>query len=268
MAKSNILELAKQGDGEAIATLINRSIQSKGIAATAVLRGQVLDVTLKSSQRINQKAMVSLIHKGMLSLQVSAITNLSITAYQVLNDQAQEIWQDGLSFGDTPEVTPVTALVVQQQSLQIKQIPPTYQDIIIRFSDEYGNIKALCTLTELIQVINTFGFTSPNSALQHLLDVIATATEINENGDRLIKNITILQPGSHWQPAQIRLEVKIFFEAEGKTPPLVTLEAKPIEETPPKSPKQILLEDLSSLLQDLSPAPKNLTLDDFSGDLP
>ncbi len=83
MAQSSILELAKQGNAEAIATLINRSIQAKGITtAKATLEQECLSTDLRSPQKINQKAMVSLIRKGMLSLQVKTIKELDITAYQ------------------------------------------------------------------------------------------------------------------------------------------------------------------------------------------
>jgi len=45
MAQS-ILELAKQGDAGAIASLINRSIQPKGITATATLVEDCLHIDL------------------------------------------------------------------------------------------------------------------------------------------------------------------------------------------------------------------------------
>ncbi|AFY73139.1 hypothetical protein Syn7502_01028 [Synechococcus sp. PCC 7502] len=301
MAQSSILELAKQGDGDAIATLINRSIQAKGITATANLDHACLHIDLRSPQKINQKAMVSLIRKGMLSLQVKTIQELEISAYlsdyETASDQL--IWEihlhlessevalepnsaialnenKGESKNAIPDPIPptqipnqistdatVTALTVHQP-VQIKHIPQSYQDIIIRFTDPlYGHIKCLCTLTELVQVINNFSFGSANPALKNLLEAIAESTTIDQNGDRIINNISVLQPGSQWQKAKIRLVVNIFFESEGYVPPtdtninsntdVITLEAAPIEEKPEpaKTPKQILLEDLSSLLSDI-----------------
>jgi len=345
-SQKSILELAKQGDGEAIATLINRSIQSKGITATADLdpdRPECLNIDLRSPQRINQKAIVSLIRKGMLSLQVESIKQLAISAYQSDYETARDtqIWQVDFQLESSSDLTPpnpspssrsstptppeiapsplpvklpvqlepVATLV--HQPVQIKHIPQTYQDIIIRFTDPlYGNIKCLCTLTELIQVINSFSFGNANPALKNLLEAIAESTTIDENSDRIINNISVLQPGSQWQKAKIRLVVNIFFEAEGYVPPthtnlqtnlvnsmineVITLEAseslesleaietpalsiaeKAVEELEAKSepkipelkipesnntkdaietlktPKQILLEDLSSLLTDM-----------------
>jgi hypothetical protein len=330
----SVLELAKQGKAEAIATLINRSIQSKGIIAEANLEGECLKLDLRSPQKINQKAMVSLIRKGMLSLQVKTIKELVIFAYQSDYETASDtqIWQVNLDLESpaepTPELarsespstkipekpisesTPVAelsevsteieapltllspqpdAVTLVHQPVQIKHILQTYQDIIIRFTDpNYGNIKCLCTLTELVQVINSLSFGNANPALKHLLEAIAESTTMEENGDRLINNISVLQPGSQWQKAKIRLVLNIFFEAEGFVPTeptpeaVITLEAlkyteaietpaSPISEIgseaisvgikertesannieAPKTQKQILLEDLSSLLPDL-----------------
>lgn len=315
---SSILELAKQGNGEAIATLINRSIQSKGITATADLAEKCLSLDLRSPQRINQKAMVSLICKGMLGLQVEAINELIISAYLSDYETAsdRQIWQINLKLDSSqspqqyvevppsqsfspsqpdtptplaqdlhpessteinseinPEISPKVAnlaVTTVHQPVEITHIPPAYQDIIIRFIDaKYGNIKCLCTLTELVEAINTFSFDNTNPALKHLLGAIAESTTIEENGDRLINNISVLQPGSQWQKAKIRLVLTIFFESAEYAANVITLEATEAVESPEspvilknsdqntqenevsKTPKEILLEDLSSLLSDL-----------------
>lgn len=297
MAQSSVLELAKQGDSEAIATLINRSIQSKGITATASLDQECLNIDLRSPQKINQKAMVSLLRKGMLNLEVENIKELAITAYQSDYETAsdRQVWEIKINLESaeliqplelipkSPEIIPdpsVSSLVVPK-TVQIKHLPQSYQDIIIRFTDPlYGSTKCLCTLTELVQVINNFSFGNANPALKNLLEAIAESTVIDDNGDRIINNISVLQPGSQWQRAKIRLVVNIFFESEGYVPPsepnvealtgVITLEAietpasnisednvpeeKRIPEEkiePAKTPKQILLEDLSSLLTDM-----------------
>jgi hypothetical protein len=328
----SILELAKQGDGQAIATLINRSIQSKGITATADLGEQCLSIDLRSPQKINQKAMVALICKGMLGLQVQAINELIISAYLSDYETASDhqIWQVNLKLDTSqpplryvevsptqsstspqlettaslakdlyPEIQSETSTEIDlpinpqskveikpeiilentnlavtipvHQPVEIVHIPPAYQDIIIRFIDaQYGNIKCLCTLTELVEAINTFSFDHVNPALQHLLEAIADSTTLEENGDRLINNISVLQPGSQWQKAKIRLVLTIFFESAEYAPNVITLEAteaiasgNPTIPTPKnlasdkpenevsKTPKEILLEDLSSLLTDL-----------------
>jgi hypothetical protein len=259
MAQSSILELAKQGNSEAIATLINRSIQAKGITASAFLDRECLNIDLRSPQRINQKPMVSLIQKGMLNLEVKGIQGVIISAFQSDYETAsdRQIWQINLNLDSTKDFStelpqllenisapPLSATKVELKSelssgtlvyqpVPIKHIPQAYQDIIIRFIDpHYGNPKCLCTLSELIEVINNFNFGNDNPALKDLLEAIAESTTIDDNGDRLITNISVLQPSSQWQRAKIRLVVNIFFESEVVSPSgissiseIITLEA-------------------------------------------
>jgi hypothetical protein len=252
MIQSSILELAKQGNSEAIATLINRSIQAKGITATAFLDHESLNIDLRSPQRINQKPMVSLIHKGMLNLQVKSIQDLIISAFQSDYETAsdRQIWQVNLKLDsaqdllvkDLPQAKSTPSLklsasepapkpnlaetstgILVYQPVQVKHIPQTYQDIIIRFTNsDYGN--CLCTLSELIQMINSVNLDNP--AFKNLQTAIAESTTIDDNGDRLITNISILQPGSQWQKAKIRIVVNIFFESKGYVPPAETNVAK------------------------------------------
>ncbi|HIK28159.1 MAG: hypothetical protein N3E45_01985 [Oscillatoriaceae bacterium SKW80] len=81
-AKPNPLELAKQGDPTAIAALLNRSLQSKGITAKANQEDGYLHLTLESAQVPNQQALVSFIHQGMMKLQSEAIHTVMIEAYK------------------------------------------------------------------------------------------------------------------------------------------------------------------------------------------
>lgn len=271
MAQSSILELAKQGNSEAIATLINRSIQAKGITASAFLDHECLNIDLRSPQRINQKPMVSLIQKGMLNLQVKGIQGVIISAFQSDYETAsdRQIWQTNLNLGSSKDFSTELPQLVENiasttatkaelkselssgtlvyQPVPIKHIPQAYQDIIIRFIDpHYGNPKCLCTLTELIEVINNFNFGNDDPALKNLLEAISESTTIDANGDRLITNISVLQPSSQWQRAKIRLVVNIFFESEGDVSPtesgissiseIITLEAI---ETPASTKEKI-----------------------------
>ncbi len=280
MAQS-ILELAKQGDAKAIATLINRSIQPKGITATASLERECLNIDLRSAQTPNQKAVVALIRKGMLTLQVKSVKKLFISAYKVGGGQA--LWQTDLnlkepttvsvaplppvpvSLPEIIEVKPEIALV--HQPVQIQLVAPAYQDIIIRFSDRHhGKIKCLCTLTELIEAINNFSCTAP----QNLLEAIAESITTDQNGDRIIADISVLQPGSQWQKAKIRLAIKIIFEPEQYVPPesksemVITLD---VIEEPIANSSQILLDDLSGnfepVTQDQHDQQETITLDNF-----
>ncbi|MBD2177739.1 hypothetical protein H6F42_12525 [Pseudanabaena sp. FACHB-1998] len=195
MTQVSVMELAKQGDPHAIAALINRSLESKGIHAQAQLEDECLKISLQASQIPNQKAVVTIIHRGMLVLQIPQIKRVKVFTYR--SDNNYLAWQHEFSLSISPpnsaspssefrslESQPLPpspsglvtepknthltnnypvnnyqgAILVQKLS-QIQQNLQEYQDIIVRFTDEHvGTVRCLTTLTELIQVISKPSF--------------------------------------------------------------------------------------------------------------
>ncbi len=82
MTQPNLKELAKQGDVKAIATLMNRALQPKGITAKVQLKDCCLQVMLESTQVPKQQFCVALIGEGMRRLGVSSIQSLRIFGRQ------------------------------------------------------------------------------------------------------------------------------------------------------------------------------------------
>ena len=83
MTQPNLLELAKQGDAKAIATLINRQLQPQGIIAKTALKDGCLQVMLESGQVPNQQALVALIHKWITSLGAEPIKKVKVYGRQI-----------------------------------------------------------------------------------------------------------------------------------------------------------------------------------------
>jgi hypothetical protein len=257
------MDLAKQGDPHAIAALINRSLASKGIHADAELESDCLTISLKAAQIPNQKAVVTIIHRGMIVLQVQQIKRVKIFTYR--SDNHYLAWQYEIDLGmdftidvgsESKESLPIVRKttddqqndhqkVIQDQNMnlvnnpkgvilvqklsQIQRNLQEYQDIIVRFTDEQvGTVRCLTTLTELIQVISQpsflFAAVAANPNLRSLLDTIAESSKTDEHGDQVITNLSILQPGQQWQKAKIRLVSKIFLE------PIETVQDQDISE--------------------------------------
>lgn len=270
MTQLSVMELAKQGDPQAIATLINRSLESKGIHAQAALEGECLKISLQASQIPNQKAVITIIQRGMLILQVEQIKRVKILTYRSDNNYLAwqyEIFLNPHSRQSLP--SPVIAnssnlvqdpnmnlvsnpkgVILVQKLSQIQQNLQEYQDIIVRFTDEHvGTVRCLTTLTELIQVISKpsflFAAVASNPNLRSLLDTIAESSKTDENGDQVITNLSILQPGQQWQKAKVRLVTKIFLEPaqdQGNTEVNhqgITLD---LQETPPQPSSYPVLE--------------------------
>ena len=219
--------------------MLNRSLVSKSIHAEAKLEAECLIISLQASQIPNQKAVVTIIQRGMVVLQVKQIKRVKILTYR--SDNQYLAWQDEIDFGNNdaptqPLATPKIdknnnseqgqnvnlvsnpkGVILVQKSPQIQQNLQEYQDIIVRFTDEQvGTVRCLTTLTELIQVISQpsflFASVASNPNLRSLLDMIAESSKTDQHGDQVITNLSILQPGQQWQKAKIRLVTKIFLE--------------------------------------------------------
>jgi len=93
MTQPNILELAKQGDARAITSLLNRSLQPKGITAKAAKRDDILHVLLEGETPPNQAASIRCIYQGLQKLD---FVDTPITIYGREQGSAEVCWQSHL----------------------------------------------------------------------------------------------------------------------------------------------------------------------------
>ncbi len=82
----SLLTLAKQGNADAIAALMNRSLQVKGIAAKASLKDGCLQVMLESAQVPEQEAVVEFVRKGVTGLEAEPIKAVKVYGRRVGED--------------------------------------------------------------------------------------------------------------------------------------------------------------------------------------
>lgn len=82
MIQGNLLALAKQGNDQAIASLINRSLQPKGITAKVAIKGGCLQVMLESTQVPNQQVLVEFVRKGITGLDIASIQKVKVYGRQ------------------------------------------------------------------------------------------------------------------------------------------------------------------------------------------
>lgn len=82
MTQPNILELAKQGDANAIATLMNRKLQPKGITAKASMKNDCLQIMLEAAQVPPQETLVALLRKSIPSLGAECIKQVKVYGKQ------------------------------------------------------------------------------------------------------------------------------------------------------------------------------------------
>ncbi len=79
MTQANILELAKKGDVQAIASLMNNKLQIKGITAKVTLKECCLHVILESTKVPNQQALVEFVRNGVTGLGIILIERIKIS---------------------------------------------------------------------------------------------------------------------------------------------------------------------------------------------
>ncbi|MEH2416241.1 SHOCT domain-containing protein [Nostoc sp.] len=82
MTQPNLLELAKQGDASAIASLMNRQLQPKGITVKVALKDACLQIMLESAQVPNQQALVAFVRKGIVGLGAASIERVKVYGRQ------------------------------------------------------------------------------------------------------------------------------------------------------------------------------------------
>lgn len=82
MSQPNVLELAKQGDANAIASLINRKLQPKGITAKASIKNDCLQIMLEAAKVPPQETLVSLLRKSIPSLGAESIKRVKVYGKQ------------------------------------------------------------------------------------------------------------------------------------------------------------------------------------------
>ncbi|MGA9381821.1 MAG: hypothetical protein WBV73_23925 [Phormidium sp.] len=78
MEQQNLSELAKQGNAQAIATFINRTLQPKGITAKAAMKNDCLQIMLEAAQVPNPQVLVPLINKWMSNVGAESIKKVKV----------------------------------------------------------------------------------------------------------------------------------------------------------------------------------------------
>ncbi|HEY9747719.1 MAG TPA: signal peptidase I [Allocoleopsis sp.] len=127
----NLLQLAKQGNPEAIATLMNRGLAAQGIRAMVGVVDDRLRVVLVSERLPNQAAAVAYVRRGLLALGVSGISWVEVCGQQA--NQGVPVWREEFAIaeqasGSTAPSTSSVANVnsgVQARSTQKQKVRAT-----------------------------------------------------------------------------------------------------------------------------------------------
>ncbi|NEQ36256.1 MAG: hypothetical protein F6K40_08150 [Okeania sp. SIO3I5] len=102
MTSNNLRELAKQGDPKVISSIINHSLQKKGINVQVTKDNDSLEVTLESDKIANQQAsLVEFIRTGIVKLGVESIDTVKV--YGVQTGDETPVWEEEIFLGTPPK---------------------------------------------------------------------------------------------------------------------------------------------------------------------
>lgn len=97
MTKPNLLELAKQGNPQAIAALMNHSLKPKGIVAKVQSQGDRLQVLLEAGQTPNRQMLTNFVRNGLNHLNIDSIQSVQVSGQQT--GASQPAWTQRLEIG-------------------------------------------------------------------------------------------------------------------------------------------------------------------------
>lgn len=92
MTQTNLLELAKDGNPQAIATLMNLVLEPKGVTAKASLKENCLHIFFTSEQLLSKATIASFVQSGLKTLGARSFGKVRLYAQKV--GQAAPIWVD------------------------------------------------------------------------------------------------------------------------------------------------------------------------------
>ncbi|MGB3238312.1 MAG: hypothetical protein WBB29_08450 [Geitlerinemataceae cyanobacterium] len=129
----NILEQAKQGNPNAIAALMSRSMKSQGIDVKASLDDRCLDVILEAAKVPTPQATVSFIRKGMTNLGVNSIDTVRVSAYQT--GDSTSAWQEEIvlqepAFSSPPPTVPEPGIGLGVEESLVEQEEVLREDLL------------------------------------------------------------------------------------------------------------------------------------------
>jgi Tfp pilus assembly protein PilE len=126
MTQSNLLELARKGHPQAIATLMNAVLEPKGVTAKTQLNGSCLHIVFTSEHLLSQAAIGSFVKNGLATLGAKSFQ--SVKVYFRKRGEDSPLWVDSFILGQpsvaqtSPPTVPAPAPV--QPSAQLPQLTP------------------------------------------------------------------------------------------------------------------------------------------------
>lgn len=161
MTQQSLLELAKQGDAQAISTLMNRHLQPKGIWAKAILTEGCLQIILEAKSAPSQQEITAYVWNAMSRLGAPSIQKVKIYGKQTDSDFPAWHQEFDLKSPQSTNDLPVASNAKGVSlTTQIKPSNPT-QDVILL--ECRGDATLLVVKTQGVLIKRSGGLLSTHS---------------------------------------------------------------------------------------------------------
>jgi Ca2+/Na+ antiporter len=150
--KPTVQQAAKQGSPQAIAILLNRQLQPKGITAKVSAKDSCLQIMLAAANVPNQKGLVAAIQKWIDGLGIDSIQRVQIYAKQT--GQEIPVWNDSFEVIRQPEepkiadtvISPTVATETSKNDAKVEEIDASKLDPALLELAKNGDTKAITDL--------------------------------------------------------------------------------------------------------------------------
>lgn len=187
--QSSILEQAKQGNIKAIATLINRQTQVRGVLATAALRDRVLLVRLEAEQLPDQQ-MVQVVQRSIIPLGTVHFQQVRVFGRQ--SGSQSDAWTQELVLETASSTQPVAGASLEERAQQ-------------------GDELAIVTLIN--RALNTPTITAKARVRQNQLQLVLESEDVPDSSACL----AVVQQAL--ERANVKLTTQVYGRKVGETMP-------------------------------------------------
>ncbi len=146
----NLLQLAKAGDPKAIASLLNRNLQPKGIAVRAIVRDHVLRISLEAENLPQETRLAPHLETALRNLSPETIESISISGFQTGFSRPTWIHSFDLTESAIQTSAQVTAADPEPTPVQPQVIPPDPSDPLLPWLSDLDE-ETLTLLAQQLQ---------------------------------------------------------------------------------------------------------------------
>ncbi|MCW6037142.1 hypothetical protein K4A83_12805 [Spirulina subsalsa FACHB-351] len=156
---NSLLNQAKSGNAQAIATIINKTLEPKGISVKSSISYDCLTLILESNTAPAQEATVDFIKKGLLKLQPNNITKVIIRGR--IKNQSLNLWQESFNLIEPQTIDSLSHSVQTSKTNEVAATKETHHNpkkysYHLKSKKSKSKEFSELTISEIIQLIVDF----------------------------------------------------------------------------------------------------------------